>query len=191
MAADDSAATDARDAAWMALVAQGDVAAFRALFETYVVSLVRLAAGYVRSDDAAKDVVQDVFVALWERRGALVITGRVSAYLAAATRNRALKTVRTVGRAARWEGESARMRDIEYPVANNLGEASLEAEAFREALRNAVEEMPARQREVFLLHREQGLDYATIAAALGVTVPSVHNTMSRALARLRDALRGG
>lgn len=184
----ESASVDARDAEWIARIAENDIRAFRALFDAYVNTLVRLANGYVRNSDTAQDVVQMVFIALWDRRASLMNTQRVGGYLARATRNQAIKTIRASTRAARWEHEAARNDDIFAPAVFNLADQSLETEDFGVALRAALLQLPVRQREVFLLHREQGLDYATIAAGLGVTVPSVYNTISRAIARLRVLL---
>jgi RNA polymerase sigma-70 factor (ECF subfamily) len=180
--------SDARDIAWLARIAEGDMLAFRALFDEYAPTLIRLASGYVRSADMAHDVVQEVFIAIWERRATLSTLDHPAGYLARATRNRAWKALRSAARAERWTIAAAQEQELLYPVVSNLGDQSLETEEFLVELRRALAALPPRQREVFLLHREQGLDYATIAAALGVTIPSVHNVMSRAIARLRDAL---
>ena len=56
------------------------------------------------------------------------------------------------------------------------------------AIRRAIDDLPARCREIFLLNREQELSYSAIAATLGISIKTVETQMSRALKALRAAL---
>jgi RNA polymerase sigma-70 factor (ECF subfamily) len=62
------------------------------------------------------------------------------------------------------------------------------ADELQQAIRSAVEALPPRTREVFLMSRERNLRYSEIAEQLGVTVKAVEANMSRALRQLRDTL---
>src|SRR6266704_6353231 len=73
---------------------QGDEAAFDAIFRAWYPSLVRSAESVVRSRAVAEEVVQDVMLELWRRRGSLAQESSAQAYLFRSTRNRALNHVR-------------------------------------------------------------------------------------------------
>jgi RNA polymerase sigma-70 factor (ECF subfamily) len=67
-------------------------------------------------------------------------------------------------------------------------DAETQAGELRDAIRDAIEALPPRTREVFLMSRERNLRYSEIAEQLGVTVKAVEANMSRALRQLREKL---
>lgn len=164
------------------------MAAFEAMYRAYHVPLWKYAYQFVHSRDAAQDVVQDVFVDLWERRTSLAIYRGLEAYLFVAVRNRAMDTVRRETRITEAEqgGDIAAMAGI--------GEASLSGPApmLPSELEAALDHIVARLREprrsVLILRWKQGWQYDEIAAALGLSVSAVKMQVSRSAAEIRPLL---
>lgn len=141
--------------------------------------LVRYAATVVRSREAAEDVVQDAFAALWALRVPLPVD-RLVPYLYRAVRNLALNE-RRWGRVRRlW---LARQPQGDRPAPPLDDEAALDAR-----VRAALATLPARRREVFELVRFHDLSYRQVAEVLEVAPQTVANHMSAAMRDLRVAL---
>jgi len=161
----------------------GDREAFELLFRCWYGRLASHAARLTQGPDAAEDVVQDLFVALWHRREALPELEKLPAYLHRATRNRALNHLRQQQTAGRWLARQDADRATP-PVA----EADLEGQEVAARVQAALASLPPRSREVFLLSRDQGLTYTAIAETLDISVKTVETLMGRSLKALRLAL---
>jgi RNA polymerase sigma-70 factor (family 1) len=166
----------------------GDHAAFRAVWDRYHERLANFAYRYLRSEDAAADVVQHVFVALWERRQSFQLRSTIANYLYAAVRNR-------LGNMAHHERvvrEYATRVAASHPATGALAperpDAAIEAAELAAAIARVLEGLPPRTREIFLLSREDGLSPSEISALIGVTLQVVYNQIARALKRLSEGL---
>ncbi len=154
---------------------------FSALFHQFYPALCNFVVRYVRSGAIAEELVQDLFLRLWERREEWGETIPSRAYLYRAARNRAfdhLKHVRITGR----ELIDPSMHTFDLP------DAEVELEDLRTALHRAIERLPPRSREVFVLAKQHGLTYLQISEALSLSVKTVENHMSRAFRLLRKSL---
>lgn len=127
--------------------------------------------------DLAAEVVQRAFVATWEKiaDGADIVS--VKAYMYRAVRNEALTELRRLAGATADVEEAAEITD--EVIDNSERDA---------ALWHAIDCLPPRCREVFLMSKRDGLSNAEIAAELDISVKTVEAQMTRALHRLRDAL---
>lgn len=169
----------------LARLRAGDQAAFDALFRAWYAPLVRQAERLVGARAAAEEIVQDALLELWRRRETLDPAGTAQAYLFQTVRNRAynaLRHARVADRAAPQLTVEATARPAPAPDAE-VSTGELEA-----AIAEAVASLPPRCREVFTLSRANGLTYAEIAGALGVSVKAVEAQMGRALRTLRERL---
>jgi RNA polymerase sigma-70 factor (ECF subfamily) len=182
-----SSALDER--ALVARVRDGDVRALEALFRMHADALAEFAYHYVRSDALAQDVVQDVFIKFWDRRETLDIHGKVAGYLFRAVRNRALNVAEHERLESRVQAVAAHESGVALRTTHNDGDVAIEADEFATRVRDALDTLPPRCKEIFLLHREEGMTYQEIAAALGIGLPTIHNQMSRATKRLIELLR--
>lgn len=167
----------------LARLQRGDEGAFDAVFRTWYPVLVRVAAAMLHDQDAAEEVAQDVMHELWRRAHVMEAEMSIRAYLLRSVRNRALNHVRhqRVRRETRGDVEAL----YNEPVASDQ---PLIAGELIEATRKAVAELPPRCREVFELSRVDGLRYAEIAAALGISERTVEAQMGKALKVLRERL---
>jgi len=186
----DAERTD-RDAQWVQGVRRGDSAAFEALFSAYYERLVRFTYGYVKTRSAAEEVVQDVFLNIWAQRERWDVQGAVRTYLYAATRNCALNRPRRSELEQRWSDGVGDEKDVtaivpRVPQANEQAElAELDA-----AIRRAIDQLPPRCRETFVLSRQHHLSYEQIAEVMEVSVKTVQEQIARALRALRASLAG-
>lgn len=166
-----------------------DVRRFENLFRTYRAGLCAFARGYVRCPAAAEDLVQDVFLRMWERRSSL--PGRVNPkrYLFTAVRNQALKHLAhqsVVRRSHQMVKQAGRVPGTgEEPL---VADQEMDARELAVAIRAAVDRLPARCREAYVRYREHGISYAEIAEVMGISVRTVETQLARANRVLRREL---
>jgi len=158
--------------------------AWATAFQTYHVELCEYVLRFVGSAGVAEDLVQDLFLYLWdsrERRNGVELT---RAYLYVAARNRALKYLRHRRVAAAWIERAARE---EMPSASSPEDLYLRRE-LADAVTRAIAELPSRCREIFVLRRQQQLSYNEIASRAGVSLGTVKSQMWRATVLLKEKL---
>jgi RNA polymerase sigma-70 factor (ECF subfamily) len=162
----------------------GTEALERALAE-YWRPLVAYARRLLGDASAAEDVVQRAFVRLWERDHALPEGEALRPFLYRVVRNLVLNEWRRDGIRERWLAESS--TEAEEVV---LGpDRHLELLELQEAIDAAVESLPARRREIFVLSRFHGLTNAQIAEVLELSSQTIANQLVSALRTLRVLLR--
>lgn len=164
----------------------GDTRALDALVLRFYRPLLLFVAGYVGGIDAAEDVLQELFLRVWEHGRAIDPRTSLRAYLYAGARNAALNAARE--RATRIRREAASVSEESSPdwldVAQDIEDAEL-----RRAVRAATASLSERGREVYLLSFQHGLSYRDIAATLGISVATVQTHMARAIVVLGRKLR--
>jgi len=182
-------APDAAEREWVARVRLADESAFESLFHTYYARLCDFVESYVHSPDVAEELVQAVFLRIWEHRATWEPTTGVRAYLFAACRNHALgalKHERVVARVARRATREEIALGIAAP---RMGpDEELQASELASVLRQAVDRLPERRRSVVILRWQEQMSYAEIAHVLGISVKTVEAQMGRALAFFRRQL---
>ena len=171
------------DADLLARLRSGDHAAFDALFRQWYEPVVRSANRVLHDPGVAEELSQDVFLELWRRRESLAPDSSVAGYLMQAVRNRSLNHLRHL----QVQKKSAVYVEALSEPAEHA-DAETQAGELQNAIHNAIEALPPRTREVFLMSRERNLRYSEIAEQLGVTVKAVEANMSRALRQLREKL---
>lgn len=131
----------------------------------------------------AEELSQDVFLELWRRRESLAPDSSVAGYLMQAVRNRSLNHLRHL---QVQQKSAVYVEALSEPT--EYADADTQAGELQDAIRSAIDALPPRTREVFLMSRERNLRYSEIAEQLGVTVKAVEANMSRALRQLRERL---
>lgn len=161
-----------------------DSASFEALFRTYHRQLCGFAYRYVLSRDVAEELVQEVFLYLWEHQVEWGDARAAKSYLFTAVRNAAVSYLRHQGVTRRLEAEVVALFSRPKPTP----EGDLRSAELAQALQHAIDRLPERRRLVFTLSREQGLSYAEIAKLLDISPKTVEMQMGRAYKALRKAL---
>ncbi len=166
-------------------VRTGDVTMFAQLFRVYAARLASFVYRYLRSREDAEDVVQELFLRIWRSRETWQVRGSVNDYLYLAARNQArdrLAHRAVVDRHRAFELYNSTSSMAAEP---NGGPDDGEWQAM---LTRALDELPARRRDICILRWRDGLSYADIAHRLGVSPKTVENQLARALKTLRERL---
>ena len=155
---------------------------FELLFRENHAQCIAFATHYMGDSHAAEEVVQQVFLRLWEKRDSITITGPVKAYLFSAIRNTAI---------SQWRKDIVRSdRETHYStIRDTATEATDQVRELEGLYQKALSQLPERCREVFVLSRQQNLKYAEIAATLDISVKTVENHMGKALKILHKELK--
>lgn len=162
----------------------GNARAFKALMKEYFRELADFAFQYVKSSHTAKDVVQDVFANIWEKRSSWNPTRSLKMYLYQSVKNEALKTLRDQKTERKYMKAFIRETEEKVITPRELDES----DDFKQAVHRAIQDLPERARMVYKLHRRDGLTYKEIAEVMEISHKTVESQMSRALRMLRDRL---
>lgn len=158
--------------------------AFEQLYHRHWFHLYQSAFYMLRETDASKDVVQDIFIWLWENRATLSINN-VKGYLKAAVRFKVANYIRSGNIRESFFNEVSKLHSGEIASAAD-DEVSLKE--LQNIIHNAILQLPDKCREVYLLSRNEGLTNRQIAERLGISVKTVEAQMSIALKRLRSTI---
>ena len=161
-----------------------DEAAFEKVFKSYFKKLHSYACTIARDEVAAEEVVQQVFVRLWERSKGLSISGSIEAYLYRAVYNESLNYLKHQKVKAQYQ---------QYVTQTSMNESEstgskLSLKELEERIRTAMNELPEQCRTVFQLSRFEELQYREIANCLGISAKTVENQIGKALKILRSKL---
>lgn len=162
----------------------GESTALDELFRRYYVDLCRVALRFVNNEQEAEDIVQELFVSIWEKRS----TQRddlfsVGPYLRRATRNRSLNFLRDRKRIPVDDGE------VPVTIATpDQADFALEQEELRDQIHGAIDALPERCRLVFVMSKLEDMTHKEIAGALEISPKTVENQMTRAYRYLRQWL---
>lgn len=164
------------------LLTENDDTAFSVLYSRYWKTLYTSAQNILQDAEAAQDVVQELFISLWQRRSELQVDN-IKAYLYQAARFQVFKAIRAgKAKAHFYDRLSAVSQQIEQ-------QDPLLYKEIQHTIALMIESLPEDQREIFLLHRSSGLTYSQIAQQKNISVKTVEKKMSLALGRLRPYAR--
>lgn len=175
--------TSEEEKALLQRIKKNDNAAFRKLFDAYYKYLTVTAYRYLHEGEKAKDMAQDAFVELWNRRESLTITSGVKAYLRQAVVNKCLNYIKREKRIDFSENAL-------LPETPTMSEApdNLEYEDTRKTIQDAIDTLPERCRIIFCMSRFDEKSHKEIAAELGISTKTIENQITRALKTLRSVL---
>lgn len=167
------------------LLRGGDPVAFKAIYDQYWDRLYKVAVGKVPYAENAEEIIQDIFVDLWERRELLVI-GDLEHYLFRAVKYKALDYIRA--QMVRRQHEDSVLRaPIEY------GDPDIEEELayreLREAFHSGLNDLPEKTKEIFRLSRVEQFSVREISETLRVPERTVTYHIAQALRILRVCLK--
>ena len=171
----------------VALIQSGDEAAFETVFRLFAASLCSFAAHLVGSRDVASDLVQDVFLRVWRNHAQLHIRDGLQAYLYRAVRNRALDVLAHAQIEDRWLARSTE-RSPDEQILSPRVEHEIDARDLTHALEDALQRLPDRQRQIFVLRWKEEMGYAEIGDLLRISPRTVEVHMHRAIQTLRAEL---
>lgn len=164
---------------------EGSELSFNRLYALWASRLYYFVYSYLKSESAAKDIVQETFIKVWTNRAGINPEMPFKAYLFTISYHLLLKELRRQLNHPQMENylelrkESASSEDIE---------AKYDFELFLKALKRAKEKLTARQKEIFVLNKEYAVPVQEIAVRLSISEQVVRNQLSMALKVLRHEL---
>jgi RNA polymerase sigma-70 factor (ECF subfamily) len=161
-----------------------DEAGFEHLFKTYFLSLTHFARKYVHDNDTAKEIVHDVFLNLWGKRNSIDSSSSLKSYLFTSVYNRCMNYIRD----QRKFNKDDQVFNIIEQETQEVPYDHLETMELESRIIEALNDLPARCKEIFMLSRFEGTSYAEIAEKLGLSVKTIETQMSKALRILREKL---
>lgn len=159
----------------------GDENALKSIYTNYYQKLCVYMLSFTTDRDLVEDVVQDTFLKIWNKREALRTNGSLNAYLYKITYNNFIDNYR---KAKRLDDE---LDNIRLTSLNELLDDDYE-EVFQlrlKQVKEAIEQLPLRCKEIFLMNKERGMRYQQIADELGISVKTVENQIGKALQIIR------
>jgi RNA polymerase sigma-70 factor (ECF subfamily) len=176
------------EAAQLAALRQGERTAFEALYHRYKQPVFANIRKMVPDPDAAEDLLQETFIALWENRTALNPAKGAGGWLFVVSYNKAASFLKKKLReAAILEPET----DLaELAVADELGDEELYTTQLA-LVEEAVAHLPARKQAVFRLCRFEGKSAEEVAAATGISVASVRDYLKQSTRFIREYIQLG
>ena len=167
-------------------------AAFDTLFNRLYAGLCVYAESFVGDKQVAEDLVQDVFVNSWIKRAELTFDESLNSYLYRAVHNGCIQYLRH--QKVRNQNNfriNAKITEAELIPSEWVVMQSdpLEAEEMQRLYQQALEQLPAKTREIFIFSREFEKKYAEIAQLTGLTIKSIEYHISKALDVFREVFK--
>ena len=165
-------------------IKRSDSAAFKSVFELYQEGLFNFLNYKLGETAVAEDIMQEVFVKLWENRHSLKEDLSLKSYLYTIANNLALNHIRHNKVVLQFQQEETQQeRDYSTP------QDHLEESEFHANLLGAIEKLPEQNRIVFMMSRFEEFSYKEIAERLGISVKTVESHIGKALKTLRKSLQ--
>lgn len=163
---------------------QDNKEAFSLLFQKYYTDLVLFCGNFVRDKSSCEDIVQSIFLKLWNDRKSIRIETSLKSYLLRAVRNSCFDEFRHLEIVRQYESDPDHSVLDCYDTDNYILYSDLSAH-----LQQALDQLPAPYREAFEMNRFEGLKYREIAVRLNVSERTVEVRVSKALEMLRKLLK--
>lgn len=168
------------DTALLDILSEDNQQAFNTIYSRHWESMYKAAFFILKDADSCKDIVQDIFIWIWEHRHSLHIVN-LNAYLRAAVKFKVANYIRSGNIRESFFNELAALRFSQQ----NPYEYLVEFKQLKEIILQAISDLPDRCREIYQLSRDGELSNQEIADRLQISVKTVENQMTIALKRLR------
>ena len=162
---------------------------FEKLYKLYYPKMFAFAKNYVPANEDAENIVQDVFLILWERKEEIEISFTLTTYLFTLVKNRCLNFLRHKLIEEEYNSQMKEELGFKLYALETFNYSYQSEEELQEVIQRALDTLPERCREVFIKSRIEGLKYKEISDELGISGNTVENQMVTALKKLRVALK--
>ncbi|UZR99485.1 RNA polymerase sigma-70 factor [Chondrinema litorale] len=165
-------------------IKEGDFAALEKLYQNNWIRLVNFSFGMLKSKEDAEEAVQDIFIRVWENREKLNPELPINGFLFVVAKRVVLNKLRS-------KAKELQMVDIHENDAwrNCLAEDQLIYSELTQISEHAIDKLPPKRKEIFLLRKNQGLTNKEIAGHLNVSTQYVEKQMALALSTIRAYLQ--
>lgn len=168
---------------------QGDKRAFEYIYRSWYEQLVHFSNEYLVDIETSKNIVQNIFLRLWEKHTLVDADSNLKSYLYMATRNACLSHMRHL-RVEETYLKNALINpedfQLNYDALEELKIDQIDFSELEGLIRETIESLPERCREVFILSRYHDMKNKEIAEKLGISIKAVEAHITRALTKLRS-----
>ncbi|MBT1708474.1 RNA polymerase sigma-70 factor [Fulvivirgaceae bacterium PWU5] len=168
----------------VSLLIAGHEPALAELFRRFEAKLYTYALKFARQQELAEEILQDVFVSLWEYRAEIDTSLPLSALLYRMTRNKILNALRQETRLA----QQRKTYSFSMEVSRDLTEERVVLNDYHRIMDKAIENLPKQRRSIFKMNHLDGMSYDEIAETLGISRNTVRNQMIKSMKYVRDFL---
>jgi len=160
-------------------------ASFKRLYFLYYNKLFSLAKSLVKSDEAAEEITDDVFLNLWANRSSLTTINNFTYYCYTAVKNKSLTYL------SKPKINQIEIQNVGFEIGDSSANAEdqLIAEDLSRLINNSLSKLPEQCRFVFKLLREDGLKYREVAELLDISIKTVEYHMGNALKRISQDIK--
>lgn len=162
-----------------------DMKAYKQLYDLLSDSLYRFARHFVKSGEAAEEIVSDVFVKVWQMRSKLTEIGNLRVYLFIITKNFSLNYI-----TKNYKNPVVSMDEIDVETSIsiiNAEELYISADIVNQIRKN-IQQLPPQCRIIFQLVKEEGMKYREVASILHISVLTVRNQVAIAIKKIGETL---
>ncbi|MFC6098910.1 RNA polymerase sigma factor [Olivibacter domesticus] len=172
------------DAQLLAGINSRNIIAFDALFHKYYKLLCGYAFLFLKDEENAKDIVQNLFIEIWEKRRFEYLEGNVKSYLYKSVHNRCLNYLRNNETKLRREVDyEEHIRETDYVADHEL------REQVYKRLETNLDRLPKQRREAISLVYLEDKKYQDVANAMGISINSLKTHLKIGLKNLRDKIK--
>ncbi len=157
---------------------------FEVLFKAHFKGLCFFAQRYVKDNETAKEVVQDAFFALWEKRDSIDSEKSIRSYLGTSVYNKSLNYLRD----NKKFDKDILVAEHLYPESGLEYSDTMVTKEIKNLIEVSIQELPEKCREIFVMNRYENMKYQEIADQLSISVKTVEAQMSKALQHMRVRL---
>lgn len=186
--------SDINELELLAKVAQGDRSAFKALFDAHSNHVYSVCFRMLGNPGDAEEISQDVFLTLWQKANSVRGEAKLSTWLHRVAVNKSINYRKRGGVFSRIK-QIMSIDTEEISLAEQLPapdserpDMKLESREAGEQLTDLMKELPERQREIYLLHKLEGLSHKEIAEEMDLSLSSVESLMHRAKQNLQKVM---
>ncbi len=170
----------------VASLQRGSLTAFESLFESYSQKLYRFSFSYLKSEIDAEDIVQEIFLKLWENKSSIKTGTSFQSYLFTIASNAIRKNFKKNARIKKFQVDLFESLAIENPAL----EEQPNFEELLSKLDLLIEQMPIRRKEIFLKRKKEGKSVRDIASEMEISDKTVENQITEAMNYLRKSFSG-
>jgi RNA polymerase sigma-70 factor (ECF subfamily) len=171
-------------------IVSGDESSFERVYRFYYPRLNYFAKQYLLDSEVSKNIVQDVFVELWDKRNNLRNDTNLNAWLFTVTKNKSLKIISQLKSQQNYDNYiKARQLDVNFKSLSDFDTSDFVFEELQAQIQVALDKLPPACRKVFEMSRFEDKKNKEIAEELNLSVKTVEAQISKALRSLKSDLK--
>lgn len=166
---------------------------FEEIYISYFSRMKMFAMEYIQSEEDAENIVQDVFMALWEKRKVLPYETNILSYLIVSTKNRCLNHLRHEKLVQEVTSKLTEELTIEMELKQmsleNLNDALFSEPNLEAIITDAIQALPEKCREIFIKNKLEGIKQKDIAEEMHLSIKTIESQMAIAYKKIKEKLK--